>query len=56
MDYNFKPKDLDDALQHLLAFDEIVNVLNKYGNDEPGFLSELHFSLGMDIRNSWKLW
>lgn len=55
---NFQPKDLDDALAHILSFftPESAEFLKQYENDERGFLGQVHMFAGMGMRNDWYLW
>ena len=57
---NFQPKDLDDAVDHILSIisqdEKSIEVLEKYDGDEDGFSGELHMFFGRNIRNEWNLW
>ncbi len=57
---DFKPKDLNEAIQYLLSqistSEESTKTLEDFVDDERGFIVELHFNSGMSMRNSWNLW
>ncbi len=56
----FHPKNLDQATNYIIDLvskdQNSLDMLKEYEDDERGFVSELHHSTGMNIRNDWFLW
>lgn len=60
MEEKFVAKNLDEAVDHLISnlvlTDENIKFLEKYKDDERGFVGQIHHFYGMNLRNDWGLW
>jgi len=50
------PRDLDEAIEHLKNGFGDRMIQHILSSEEDDFVTESHFSIGLDIRNNWRLW
>jgi hypothetical protein len=60
MNNSFQPENLEHAVDYLLSkisdTEDSIKSLEGFYDNERGFISAIHFSIGLNIRNAWFLW